>query len=415
MRPETSAPRLAQGDETSRLNGMRLYVAVAVCVLIAMLDGFDVQAIGIAAPVLFPELKLDPIHAGQIFSSAQVGFVAGALLGGALSDLLGRRNALMSGVICVGAFSLGTIYTFSFDTLLAARLFTGLGIGVVVVNLISLTVEIAPTKHRAKIVAITLAGLPAGGAIAALVGHAFIESSGWRSLFLVGGLAPLLIAPFLLLIPNMRPHRQKQDGVGKEWLHALFGEGRGISTMLLWLTLFLGSCILYLILNWLPSLMTGRGFTVEFAHRSSAFFSIGGCVGTLAIGAAVDRFGYRSVLPLGYGGVAIGVVGLAFAAAPASILTFAAVAGFFILGSGYSLNGLAPAYYPTAARGLGIGASVAVGRAGSIVGPLLGGYILSGGIASLPSGAVGVLIVTVPLAIASGAIAYLLTLRARML
>lgn len=70
MRPETSAPRLAQGDETSRLNGMRLYVAVAVCVLIAMLDGFDVQAIGIAAPVLFPELKLDPIHAGQIFSSA---------------------------------------------------------------------------------------------------------------------------------------------------------------------------------------------------------------------------------------------------------------------------------------------------------------------------------------------------------
>jgi len=391
----------------------RVYVGVAVCIAIAMLDGFDVQAAGLAAPLFRAEFDLGAVQTGQIFSAAQVGFVLGALIGGALSDRIGRRNTLLLGTCIMGLFALVTALSGGFLPLLAGRFLTGIGIGIIVVNLISVVTEIAPSQHRAKLVSLALAGLPLGGALAAVVGHEVIDHGGWRMLFVTGGILPLIVAPMLLVIPNRRTGHNIVESNQVNWGEALFGHGRAVPTLLLWLALFLGSCVLYLVVNWLPTLMTQRGHDIAFAHGASAVFSIGGSIGAVIIGVLVDRFGYRLVLPPCFASIIVGIAGLAFFDLPNLIRASAFLTGFLVLGTGYSLFSLAPFVYPSTARGTGTGVAVAVGRAGSIVGPLLGGYLLAVS-TSAASGAINVLLATVPLSLASALAAFVLTRRVNL-
>jgi len=394
-------------------NRWRVYAGVAVCIAIAMLDGFDVQAIGLAAPLFVPEFHFSAVQTGQIFSAAQVGYILGALLGGVASDRIGRRNTLLLGTCIMGSFALVTALSGGLLSLLACRFMTGIGIGIIVVNLISVVTEIAPSQHRAKFVSLALAGLPLGGALAAIVGREVIGHGGWRMLFVTGGTLPLVVAPMLLVIPNHRSRHNISAADQMSWGKALFGDDRAVSTWLLWLTLFLGSVVLYLVVNWLPTLMIQRGHDVAFAHSVTAVFSIGGSIGAVIIGVLVDRFGYRSVIPLCFVSIIIGIAGLAFLDLPILLRASAFLTGFLVLGTSYTLFGLSPFVYPLAARGTGTGVAVAVGRTGSIVGPLLGGYLLAAS-TSAASGAINALLATVPLALASALTAFVLTRRIKL-
>jgi AAHS family 3-hydroxyphenylpropionic acid transporter len=393
------------------LSGPALYLLIVVCAAIAVLEGFDLQAISIAAPVMMGELGLDRSQTGQVFASGQAGMVLGAIFGGAAGDFFGRRNTLLVGSIVFGLFCLLTPLVNSFETLALVRLMTGVGIGLAMPNLIGMAVENAPEKHRGKTVSIILAGLPAGGMIVALVGTAYLEVWGWRTLFVVGGVLPLVVAPFIFLLPNHKPSRETRAEGRLPWARALFGEGRAMTTVMLWGALFLTALVLYTMVNWLPSLMTERGFDLKVSHLSSAMFSLGGCIGSFSIGFFVDRLGYRKVLPSLYIGVVLGVCGIAFTNTALLILPSAVVLGFFVVGAFYSLNGASPLYYPASARGLGTGTSVGFGRVGSVVGPLVAGYVLQVGIGPLPAGPSSVPAFIIPLSAMACAAVYLVTRR----
>jgi AAHS family 3-hydroxyphenylpropionic acid transporter len=400
-------------DTNATVHGVRLGLLILISLLVAMLEGFDIQTIAIAAPVLAPELGLNAVEVGQIFSIGQAGLVCGALLGGILSDRFGRRNALIAGLITFGLFSILTAQTNSYAWLAVTRFLTGIGIGLSIPNLISVMVESAPPKHRAKTVATTLAGISVGAMVVALIGSAYISTIGWRGLFYIGGISPLVVAPLTLFLPNVRALGSGKADAAAGWRGALFGHQTTI-TVLLWISLFMTAATVYMMINWLPSLMKAQGFALYLAHNSSAAFSLGGCLGSISIGILVDRFGYARVVPPAYIGVFAGIGTILSVSDPWLIILGAGVLGFFAAGSFFTLNGLAARYYPLRARGIGTGASVAVGRLGSIFGPLCGGYVLQSGLIFLAPGPSTVPLAALPLVVAAAISVLLLTRNARL-
>ncbi len=401
-----------------KISAIRMAFLIVTCALIMVLEGFDIQALGIAAPVLMPLLKLDPVQSGQIFSAAQAGVVLGALAGGFLSDKWGRRNVLLLAVLIFGAFNLSTAFVYDFTTLLWARALTGFGLGAAMPNVIGLAVEYASPKNRVKAVTAIMAGMPLGGASAALFARLYFKDMGWQSLFYIGGVIPIVLTLLIVFLPNAKTagveDNAPQTGQKTGLWSALFGEGRAVSTLLLWVVFFLTSSVLYMILNWLPSLMTQRGLDVQVGQMASLVFNLVSIAGTLTLGAVIDRFGYKWAMPLAYIGFLAGMCGMAFTWAAEALMISVGVTGFFLLGAQYSLNGISPMYYPKPARGLGTGAAIAFGRVGSITGPLMAGYILKAGIGPL-HGPSGVALAMIPLIIVAGFAVTLLVLNAKIL
>ena len=90
------------------------------------------------------------------------------------------------------------------------------------------------------------------------------------------------------------------------------------------------------------------------------------------------------------------------------VIVLSGAVGFFLLGANYALYGVAPAYYPKAIRGTGSGASIAVGRVGSIAGPLLAGLLMGGG-----TSATGVVQYMIPVAAISAIAVFALSFQSR--
>ena len=393
----------------TRLSGGRVFLVVLTCALVAALEGYDIQALGLAAPILTPLLHLDPVETGQVFGGSQAGVVIGALLGGLFGDWWGRRSTLVISALVFGAFSIATNFAHDFHSLLWIRAATGLGLGAAMPNQIGVALDVASSKDRVKVVTAVMAGTPLGGACAALFAANFLKAYGWQSMFWLGGIIPLLLIPFILALPNIRAHKSEDAG-GANPFAVLFGGGRALSTLLLWVGFFMTLSVLYMMLNWLPSLMTMRHFDIEVAHIASLIFNLASVPGAILMGMAVDRFGSRWIIPLGYVGLAAGMCGLAFLVGQQDLLIASGVTGFFLLGAQYTINGVSPMYYPARGRGLGTGASIAVGRLGSVVGPMMAGYVLKAGY-----GPSGVAIAMLPgIAIAAVAI-FILMRQARVL
>lgn len=353
-------------------------LVVFVCFLIAAIEGYDIQAFGVAAPRMAPELGLNPSQLGWAGSTAMIGLVMGAFAGGWLADRTGRKPVLIGSVAMFGVFSLVTAAAQSYDALLWARFATGLGFGGAMPNLIAVAVEIARPERRAATVATMFCGMPAGGATSALIARVAGDGLDWRTIFLAGGVAPLVLIPvILLLLPETKPaHDPAAD---RNLVRALFAERRAAPTVLIWAVFMLTLVVLYLALNWLPTLVVDKGQPPAQGFAAAMAFNIAGVVGSLLVGAVTDRLGWRWPLAVVYVALAAAMAGLAAAAAPSAILALSAAAGFLVMGAQFSLYAVAPMLYPVHLRGAGAGAAVAVGRLGSIAGPLIAGELRNAG------------------------------------
>jgi AAHS family 3-hydroxyphenylpropionic acid transporter len=359
----------------------RIAVPIALCMAVAVLEGFDIQAMGVAAPRLAPEFGLGKSDMGWLFSINNVGMVLGAALGGWLADRVGRKPVFLSAVTLFGVFTLGVVIAPNFATLLAVRLLAGFGFGAALPNMMAIAVELSQPARRASTATLIFCGLPIGGGSVALLTQMLPVGLDWRVLFMVGGALPALLVPALhwLLPETLSPGARQAPKERTPVFKALFGEGRAVPTLLLWLAFLPTLFILYLILNWLPTLVVANGLDPAIAPQASLAFNWASVAGALVLGWLVDRFGPGWPLTLSYVGLIVALVALGASTDHAMILTLSGAAGFFLLGANYALYGVAPAYYPTVMRGTGSGASVAVGRIGSILGPLAAGFLLAGG------------------------------------
>lgn len=371
----------------------RSTLTIALCFIVALIEGFDLQAAGTAAAGLRQSFALDPKMLGWVFSIGIIGLLPGAFFGGWVADRIGRKKILVIAVLLFGLFSLSTAFVESYPNLLLVCFLTGLGLGAALPNLIALCAEAVSERNRGTAISVMYCGVPLGGALAAVV--AMFSSEHWQTTFIIGGLAPLLAVPLMiLLLPESTAFRQQRDntpGARPSTGQALFGEGRARTTLALWLSYFFTLTVMYMLLNWLPSLLLEQGFSKPQAGMVQMLFNIGGALGSLLGGVLLDRCNAVKVVLSVYAGLlaALAGVGLSVGIVPMAIAGFAA--GLFVMAAQLVLYASAPPSYPTSVRATGVGAAVAVGRLGSVAGPLAAGQLLAAG-----AGTAGVLLATSP-------------------
>jgi AAHS family 4-hydroxybenzoate transporter-like MFS transporter len=407
--------------------------------LTMFVEGFEMQMVGYAAPAMVGALHVDKASFGSIFGAGNFGYLLGALLLSSLGDRLGRRRLIIAGVFLFSSFTLAAAYGTTLFELATLRFIAGIGLGGAVPNAIALTVEYAPRHTKATRVALLYVAYTLGGAGAGLLAARLMPGHGWPIVFLAGGWGGLAMGVLLLcwlpesvrflalrqsdgpklraLLAKLRPDLSfgpdtriivTEEAPRRAPVAALFQDGRKSITLLLWVAYITGIMALQSMTSWLPTLLGGAGIAMAEAIFIGSLFHIGGTFGNIAIGWSVDRKGLGAIA-LGFLLAAPIVALLGFATASLPLLMGGVLtAGFLIVGSQNGLNAVAGMVYPTWMRSTGAGWTTGVGRAGSVLGPVVGGYLL---MLDLPTPAL-FLCLTVPLVISAGAMALLARRRA---
>lgn len=360
--------------------------SLVLCALAALFEGFDNQSMGVAAPRLIPEFGLSPGTTSWVFSAATIGLFIGAIVGGRLADRVGRKPILIASLMVMGLCSVATALAVNVETLLLARFLTGLGLGGAMPNFIALSAEMVEPRKRIAVVTVVTAALPFGGALAGMLALSHGVGWDWRVIFYVGGIGPIVLA--LAKIPLLRESTERsvlaRDGkTGEATLRqALFADGRTGMTLQLWCGFFFNQLILLLMLNWLPTLFVRLSFSHAAASWAAICFNLSGSFIGALIARACAGPGRSTWVTLNYLGIVAALM-LLYSGSNVEVALFGcALAGATIIGGQLVVYALAPMSYSADVRSTGVGAAVAVGRLGSVVGPLYAGGLLALGAAS---------------------------------
>ncbi|WP_206243604.1 MFS transporter [Novosphingobium terrae] len=368
------------------------FATLMLCFSIIGLEGYDIQAFGVAAPRMMAQLGIGASAQGAIASAAMVGLIIGAFLSGSLSRHFGLRTMLAGATLLFGLCSIGTAFVPGVGGLVAVRCLAGVGFGSALPIVLSIASAAGSHRHRSLIVTIAFCGLPAGAAVVALYARAMGGVVDWHMLFISGGIVPSLLAPLVFLcIPHSAPPQRAATASATS---DLFGDNRLLSTLLVWLIFATTLLATYLMLNWLPSLVVAMGLSAQVGSSAAFAFNLASILGAILLSLVVDRLGFRWPLVAAYTLFSLTIVLLAFSHTPDAVLLFSALAGLLIVGPQCAIYALIPRIYPVHARVLGTSAAVGVGRVGSIVGPLIAGQLRAGG---LPANDVFLSLAPVPL------------------
>ena len=391
------------------LGGMQVII-LFLCASAALLDGMDLQSIGLAAPSMIPALHIEPRAFGAVFSAALLGLMLGASVLGPMADRVGRKPVLIGSVITFGIFTVCTAQAGDFRTLLIFRFLTGLGLGGAMPSFISLGSEFVARPRRAVMVALLWAGFPLGGLIGGLLASRLIPAFGWQSVFYVGGIAPLVLAVLLMVfLPEsigflvatggnqqrvVRLYQRltgtpaptdarfiiAEERPGTVSVRHLFDHGRAAGTLLLWANYFLIFLMLVTNSAWSPTLLRGAGIDIAHSGLAMAAFNGGSVIGTSAAGWLIHRYGATGTLSLLFVASALSLGSVGFAAPSfAWITTLETLTGLFLGAGSSGLIALAAIFYPLSIRSTGVGWATAVGRFGSFAGPLLMAMLVARG------------------------------------
>jgi AAHS family 4-hydroxybenzoate transporter-like MFS transporter len=381
---------------------------VALCFLIVAIDGMDVAIMGFVAPSILTAWHLSQAAFGFVMGAAPIGLAAGALVAGSSSDWLGRRHVLLGSLLAFGIFTLLTAYTGDPVRMALMRLLTGLGLGAAMPNASTLVTEYVPQRSRSLIVATMFTGFTLGSALIGFVASYLIPRHGWQSVLLFGGALPLALVPALLLylpesarlmavrgasaesiakvlgrvtgtdLAHVRQFQVRESvPAARQPLSVLFSAGYSLRTLTLWVSYFMGLLVVYLSTSWMPTMIRDAGFPITLAARVTALFQLGGTVGAILVGVAMDRFSPNRAIAAAYAAGALCLLGLGIAGVSSAWLgVLVAAVGFFVSGAQTGLNAYAPACYPTVARATGTSWMLGIGRLGSILGSSIGGLLL---------------------------------------
>ena len=393
-------------DNTAKATSMQELHTVRViilCALVILLEGFDLQAAGVSVPRLAPYFHLLPGQVGLFLGASAVGVFLAAALGGLLADRFGRKPVLVGGVALFGLASLSTMLATGLGTLMVARFFTGIGLGAAMPVVIALASDHSPAEMKKRAVGFIYCAIPIGGMLSSVVLSIGALGKGWQPVYVVGGIAPVIIAPLLALfvpkaLPSAATRPGTESGPKSKVISGLLGSGQAATTIYLWVATFSTLVVMYLLLGWMPSLLGAMGFSKQQAQYAQMLFNLGGSLGTAMGGYLLDRKFLYSTPAAAYVGLAIFLALLGFGSLTvnSALVVAFGVGAAVLIGQGV-LYAFAPLCYPASIRNTGVGATVAAGRLGTIAGPLLAGALLGTG-----RSAAQVLIVLVPITLFAG-------------
>jgi MFS transporter, AAHS family, 4-hydroxybenzoate transporter len=377
------------------------------CFVAMLADGFDMQTMPYIATSIMSSFHLERAALGPAFSASFIGVLIGAPVLGVLGDHFGRRVGSVTSLLICAVFSLVTIRSSSLGEMIVYRFLTGIGIGGLFPNVSALLVEFAPKRFRAAFVVVAIFGLAFGTMLPGYVAAHWVPTYGWQAIFLVGGITPIIIAglllfnltesikyltlrgnqlavaaiarkidPSIIVAPNssfVMTSAVREPAISPR---KLFSPGLAKITSLLWLICFVNLSTSFLVASWLVVLLQGQGIGIALASSTVALFFTGGLIGGVVNLFTADRYGALPItIMFALGSLFVGCIGLV-APGSSAMTAFVFAAGSCMMGAQYGINSLPGLVYPTAIRGNGAGWAQAMGRAGSSVGPLLGGVLV---------------------------------------
>ena len=382
-------------------------MAIALCVMLNALDGFDVLAISFASPGIAAEWGIDRAALGVVLSMELIGMAVGSVLLGGLADRVGRRPTILLCLVVMAAGMLAASYSFSVLSLSAVRLVTGLGIGGMLACTNAIVAELANARARSLAVALMAAGYPIGAILGGSVASMLLVSGGWRDIFLLGGSVTAIFLPltFMLLPESIGFLLQKRPADALERINrlmarmghrplsampaadpvapqasfaTLFSPGLARTTVLLTAAYFFHIMTFYFILKWVPKIVVDMGYAPSSAGGVLVWANVGGLIGALSLSALSWRVNVRAlvigalmlstVMVTIFGQGQASLSGLAMIAAAAGFCTNAAVVGLYAI--------IAHAF-PTVVRAGGTGIVIGVGRGGAALGPIVAGLLFT--------------------------------------
>lgn len=398
---------ISDAIDNSRFGSFQLGLCI-LCGLCLIMDGFDVQAMGYVAPAILKEWHVPNSQFGPVFGAGLFGILVGSLLFSMLADKIGRRPVLIGATLCFSVLTLLTARAASVNQMLVIRFFAGSVLGAIMPNAVALVGEYSPRRLRVTIMMIVGNGFTTGAAFGGFIAAWLIPRFGWRSVFYFGAAAPLAIAAIMivalpeslqfLVLHGKRlgqaarwlrridstatadPSQyfvQEAKRKGVPWVH-LFRQGRAVGTILLWIVNFMNLLNLYFLASWLPTVANQAGYALGTSVLVGTMEQVAGMIGGFTLGLLVRRFGFVRVLTTCF---AVGCINIALIGQPGLSLSMLFVvvflAGYGVVGGQTAINALSATYYPTDLRATGIGAGLGVGRIGAIVGPVVGGVLMS--------------------------------------
>ena len=387
------------------------WLAVAICTMLIMLDGFDVLVMAFTASAVAAEWQLNGAQLGVLFSAGLVGMAFGSLFLAPLADRFGRQRVIVACLLIVAVGMLVSALARSHMELVVMRAITGVGIGGMLASVGVITAEYSSLKWRSTSIALQATGYPIGATLGGLMAVWLLTHHGWRSVFVFGGLATSLMVPVVLWkLPEsvdflldrrppralhklnrllglmgyasvqQLPERMAGQDLRGNTVAALFKGGLARQTLMLWTGFFLLMFSVYFSLSWTPKLLVQAGLSAQQGVTGGVLLNLGGIFGgslfgVLALRAKLRHLAVASLLLYALFtalfGAASAYLGMAFAAAVGM--------GVFLFASMAGLYGLVPATYPPAIRATGMGWAIGIGRFGAIVAPATAGYLIDGG------------------------------------
>ena len=382
------------------------WLIFALCFCVVLLDGFDTAAIGYIAPSLVSEWGIERSALGPVLSAALFGLVVGSLSAGPLADRFGRKTILSISVLIFGLACLASAFSAGLNQLVAWRFITGVGLGAAMPNAVTMMNEYCPEARRATLTNAMFCGFPLGAAFGGFVAAWMIPHFGWRSVLLLGGIAPLFLGVLILfLLPesvrymvakNYPAERIREalrrvqpaaaqfplamtgvSGATRELARARSSIGVVLSqellmgSVMLWVAYFMGLVIFYALINWMPVLLKDAGVAPSTAALVSALFPLGG-FGAILSGWLMDRFNANLIIAACFALTAAAVYAIGQSTGNIVLLMLVVLGAGTIMNTAQSsLPTLAAAFYPTNGRATGVAWMMGIGRFGGIAGSFL--------------------------------------------
>jgi AAHS family 4-hydroxybenzoate transporter-like MFS transporter len=349
-----------------------------------MVDGYDTLMLAFTAPLISKDWVLPPQTIGQIFASTYAGAAVGATLIGICADRFGRRAMLFLALTLMGLFTLLCARSESPVQLMVLRSLAGLGLGGALSTATALAASTAPLQQRRATVTRVFLGFPIGAILGGVITARIMAYVGWRGVFVGGGVCALLLVPVAATALRASPAAASRTAKVNSLhpLTELAAEGRMSTTALFGACVFLVLLTSYFLVSWIPTVLTLNGLPAERAAMAAVFLNCGGVLGSLVLSFIIGRTTPLApvIVCLCIGAVLIALLGPSIATPQHRSLLLVLVIGLLIIGAQGGIPALCVYLYPPPVYATAVGLSVACGRLGSILGPLIGGYLISAGL-----------------------------------
>jgi AAHS family 4-hydroxybenzoate transporter-like MFS transporter len=354
-------------------------MAIVICFLVVLVDGYDTLMLSFLAPLISKHFAMPPGSFGKVFAATYAGAAIGALTVGFAADRWGRKKLMQLSLLIAGGFTLMCASVSSPGELMLLRFLAGIGLGGAVPCAAAMAGEHASAERRTQAVSRMFLGFPIGAIAGGALTAAVMPLVGWRGVFVGGGAAALLM---MLVVASIRPVAVTPEANtahgGRVRLSQLFADGRALGACMICLAAFLMLMVTYFLVSWVPTVLSLNGVDPQRAALAGVTVNVGAVIGALAMSFLIlGRNPFpRVALSMGAGALLIPAFGLSVGDSVTVSFSLVFCIGLLLLGGQQTFPALCVHFFPSEMRAAGVGVSMACGRIGSIVGPMVGGLLV---------------------------------------